>query len=170
MDFNFLQTHIDTLSQLEAIAKRHGCHISFSTTAEADADIFDILDIIEISEEAHAFLEDHLPDSTVGAFSAIKFWLVDDLTGTDSFYEYAEYDVKGYLDEEDWAEASDDVTNELESDYQDGYFQIRRTKETVSGFDGSAAQGGCYRPDMALKYFGDMVCDKLNEPKIVAAY
>ena len=38
------------------------------------------------------------------------------------------------------------------------------------GYDGRHIDGRCYREGMALKFFGDLVCDYLNEPRIERVY
>jgi hypothetical protein len=171
LNFEFLPAHISTLAKLEALCERHGCHITFATNAEASVDISDLISRVGLSQEAQDFLESHFPSDTLAECSGISFTLHNsNPSDCDPTYNYIRYEIEGQLDEDDWAEAAPTVRDELESEIGEGYFRAESTEEHAYGFKGDAAKGGCYRAGMALKYFGDMVCDQLGEPRIVDTY
>lgn len=45
-------------------------------------------------------------------------------------------------------------------------FQDTKTDENVYGFKGLERTSPCYRPDIIIKVFADLVCDYLGEPRI----
>ena len=54
--------------------------------------------------------------------------------------------------------------------YRDYYFYDEGAYTKVYGFNGVETKVNVYREGMAVKNFGDLVCDYLHEPRIIKTY
>lgn len=178
MTVDFYKSHIETLCELKELAYKHNCSIAFGVRNDSNPELnFDDCD--EIFPEN--ILEDlkRCGDIVKGYRNATYLWfeLYDrntcryhNMTYVDGDY-YIEYDrfyfeeveeeTQNWIEENvaDWSDPTDDHLTFCKSF---GY-----TKS--SGFNG-AETPNVYRSGMALKFFGDLVCDYLGEDRIVRTY
>ena len=72
-----------------------------------------------------------------------------------------------------WEKTEEWIRNTLTDEYIDKdeqYWSYETTDTVVRGFDGVSTYINVYREGMALKFFGDLVCDYLGEPRIIRTY
>lgn len=183
MDVYFGSVHLQTLCDLEQLANKHNCFIHFGVNQHNSEDI-DIEsdfgcspEIIEELEEKGYF------DSGEQRFEATTLWfeLFDNNNCTHHQLEYidgyerAEYIVNKFEELSDEAEnfldeaSGDDggYNPYCDSDIRTLYRSFAGTK--ITGFPGQE-HPSVYREGMALKFFGDLVCDYLGEERIVRVY
>ena len=181
MNITLGQTHIKTLTKLQAIAEKHNCSISFGTNDHTDleADFEDFKDYYDgLTEKICSEIVDNLQANSVRLFiSNYWFELYD---GNKKKYNNLTYTIiEGYAEfDEDYN--SDDISEETqefiennmkEYDYIGPTLEFNSSKQNIRGFDGvDKSQINVYREGMLLKFFGDLVCDYLGEEKIVEVY
>lgn len=176
---NFYGAHVQTLSDLNELAKKHNCTITFGIDnlfdRGADWSIYNCPKRI-INELENKGSVNYDEDLTTG----IRYWfelydktkdVSNTLTYTKGFakrvYE-VDYDqelsesAKNWIEEIllDWQDISDDDKYELWTDFGG---------TTMTGFKGRK-KPDVYREGMLLKFFGDLVCEYLHEPYIVRTY
>ena len=200
MPLDFTTVHMDTLVDLYEIAKKHDCAIRISIRDNqneaawntGDECLNQMLDYF-VEKKEITILE---KEAITGTFTALEgyafhdsvwFELVEKLQDGDYKHHYMAYhqysfganverDKIGWFDSdapclrektEEW------IRNTLTDEYIDKdeqYWSYETTDTVVRGFDGVSTYINVYREGMALKFFGDLVCDYLGEPRIIRTY
>lgn len=177
MNIYFGSSHLQTLCDLKTLAEKHNCLIHFGAYQENTVDV--------TLEEFKGGTQEIIKElQNKGSFSSgchnvttMWFELFDNTNKTHhtlsycqgmEFIEYTldiledlSYEADSFLENNlvDWQSMTDD--NLLIS---------RSLDETrVTGFP-EQERPCVYREGMALKYFGDLVCDYLKEPRIKRVY
>lgn len=180
MNFEFYESHIKTLCDLQALAEKHNCKLAFGTAGNSFDD--------EIDE---SFLEEYLNCPKDIAKEICEKCYFEEVRGdySKSFFELYDKTKEKYhkltyftLSVGFKVEADGDLSTEAEDwldnsstgdEYPDDneYFMIvDTTREQVFGFDGIKKEGWIYRPGIMLAVFTQLVCDYLNEERIKRVY
>lgn len=177
MNVYFGSNHLQTLCDLKALAEKHNCFIRFGVDQENTTDVT-LEDFEGSTKEIIEELQNKGSFSN-GCYEVTNMWfeLFDATNETYHILSYCQgresveytldiledlsYEANSFLENNlvDWQSMADD--NLLISCSLDG------TK--VSGFP-EQERPYVYREGMALKYFGDLVCDYLKEPRIKRVY
>ena len=186
MNIDFCTPHAETLADLMALAKKHNCVIRFGFYSnferEVDRDILQHHNLTdELVEELYEKME--ISDSA-STFDKVWFELYDNSEKTSNTMAYlcsdtyfvvkkdGEFDFR--LEDEEpseqlvaWLEEHDEMY-----DYDAYTISLHHNPTVIYGFGnkGRIEDYRCYRSGMALKFFGDLVCDYLNEPRIQRCY
>ena len=183
MDVYFGSVHLQTLCDLEKLANKHNYFIHFgvnqhnSEDVDIESDFGCSPEIIQELDEKGSF------DGEKSKYEATELWFQLFDSNNKSYhrlmyiegYEMAVYTVDKF------EELSDEKENFLESisgddcgynpycdpDIRTLYRSFDKTK--IAGFPGQE-RPSVYREGMALKFFGDLVCDYLGEERIARTY
>lgn len=177
MNIYFGSTHLQTLCDLKALAEKHNCYIHFGVDQENSVDVdFNEFDgatkkIIEELQDKGEFLNQSY------CKTSMFFELFDANNSTYNILTYSDGEqsvyYKRYYCEDLSAEAEAFLEDNLvEWQTMNGdelliYCRLGGTK--VTGFP-NQEHPNVYREGMALKFFGDLVCDYLGEERIVRPY
>jgi len=164
MDIAWGSNHMKTLSELTALAEKHNCTIELYTQ-NYDENISDVPDTFKLDNKSKKIIENHSSEGRYN-FSSICLELHDISKGTYCRLNYIEEILCGFIEDSD--ELDEDTKEELDLN-SDNYFYLREEYDEIEGFKG-VEEHGCYREGMVVKYFGDMVCDYLKEPRIIRTY
>lgn len=187
MNLTFSQSHINTLKKLLGIAEIHNCKINFGTrnsdSPDFDSDILNMCGVNKrITDKLDNSFEHNISIvSPCTNISEIWFELYDKNKGKYNTMSYGEFGCSFYIEkdydfDEEKEKSLTDFIEENQTDYgwEDGksFFNFRIAPTTIYGFKYKAKHRDfrVYRPDMALKYFGDLVCEYLKEPYIKEVY
>jgi hypothetical protein len=184
MNINFYTAHLETLCELKKIAEKHNYEIrlgfrhDFSNHLDTETLLNRGIDkkVIEILEKPFNYNISILDIKS----SNDSFWfeLYDKEKDKSHTMSYCECDC-GFKIETDFDyeenELLENFIDEHRSEYCDcgeNLFRFENAPTIIYGFgyDGRHIDGRCYREGMALKFFGDLVCDYLNEPRIERVY
>lgn len=181
MNVSFGTSHMETLADLMQLAAKHNCKITFGCYSSHEADMDeDILKRHKFTEEDIAFIRDNMNIGTLDStFDKIWFELYDKNTNTHNTMAYIESST--YLsvsqDEFPYEYPSDDLTEKLEEHdemLESGVYTLHLSHNPtiIFGFGNTEKieDYRVYREGMALKFFGDLVCDYLKEPRICRCY
>lgn len=186
MNIEFYSNHMDTLADLMKLAEKHNCTIAFGVTSSNENDIDE--DILKKSGFTDALLEEMKDKMDVAraasTFDKVWFQLRDKNTGMYHHMVYIESStcvIVKRLAELDFRfpdeEPSDDLIARLEEydqmlDYGEYTIHEHYNPTIINGFGNEkrVEDYRVYRSGMALKYFGDLVCDYLGEPRIDRVY
>lgn len=184
MDISLYSSHIDTLCDLKNIAEKHNCQIHFGVRHSKDDDIdYTILEglipkwmVREIKSEEYLIVSNAHSESTTYWFelyekSKDKYHVLSYIQSNTSFN--AEAFNYGSVKNIDKAEKVEKWLDENRSEYSDDKFFYYSSSPThIYGFGNAKkiVDGRVYREGMALKYFGDLVCDYLEEERISRVY
>jgi hypothetical protein len=177
----FNSTHIDTLSELNSIAKKHNCTIRLYVGDNNSIEAEDIIDVFkeqyELSNPAAEELVSNFEIQNPQSYLASICFELAEQTENGTMYHQLSY-IEGYVCcelYESYGRFIDDISDELQSwfdnyweDPDGGFIHKSFSYTKVKGFNGATAD--VYREGMALKFFGDLVCDYLDEPRIVKVY
>lgn len=173
MNILFYKSHTDTLRDLQNIAEKHNCYIQLAFHSDSGADIDE-----ELLEE-NGFNIEALRDLSLNhehyEKQMICFMLVEKggitkihslrYTECNTYFDFEECELFGCENEE--------FVNFMEEHCEhEGFINIRDSHTTINGF-GLEKPKKCdlvYRSGMALKFFGDYVCDYLGEERIDRVY
>lgn len=183
MDIYFGSVHLQTLCDLEKLANKHNCFIHFGVNQHNSEDV-DIETDFSLSPEIMQELNEKGNfDAEKMKYEATELWFQLFDNNNNSYhrlmyidgYERAVYTV------DDLEKLSDEAEDVLESASGDDYgynpycdpdirMLYRSFEETkITGFP-NQKHPSIYREGMALKFFGDLVCDYLGEERIVRTY
>lgn len=184
MNIEFTSAHMQTLCELKEMADKHGCKITFGVTQSYGFVGFE--KFIDYSEDILDELNDlGYFDSDVERGDHITFWFqLYDPNSKTTKYNTLQYGTGWQATEYRFYETLDDDTDISEktraflednvadwsSIYADTvtlYSSFGETK--ITGFEGQTSPE-VYREGMALKFFGDLVCDYLGEERIDRVY
>lgn len=188
MNFDFYNSHIETLCDLQALAKKHNCKLAFGTRNNSFDDeidesflkeyldcpediakeICEKCDFIEVrGNYTNSFFE--LYDKEKGKYNTLTYFT---LSGAFKIVTYEGISCQNNLSgkTKDWL-ADNSMNGEWGyDDLDDFYMHIDATKEEVHGFEGIKKEGHIYRPGIMLAVFTQLVCDYLKEERIVRTY
>lgn len=174
MNTHFTTSHLQTLQELVAIAESHNCYINFGTSADSCAEI---LDELLLEKGFDNVLLDELNYNVETAnehFSIYDIWfeLFDRNTGKSNILSYTQLQTSFSFNElgDDVSYTLQDKLKEMDT-YGDRFISVRSDETKIHGFNqGDKICHLVYRPGMALKFFGDYVCDYLGVPRIERVY
>lgn len=181
MYIDFYNQHCETLCELIQMAKKHQCSIKFGFRSDTGSDLdVDILLENGFTQELGEEFLDNIDVRDVNCnYNCIWFELYDTRDKTHHTLEYSDNNVSFYFDDTyDSDIVSEDLINlidEVKSEYIPGFIQLRGGGTKIFNFseeskDEWVQTNEVYRSGMALKFFGDYVCDYLGEEKIVRVY
>lgn len=188
MNTVFSSTHLETLVDLQALAKKHNCRISFGCNSNSDGEINnDILRDNDASEEVikklnHAWEYNISINNIQSTNEQIWFQLYDPngkkhCNGM-SYYNnrvYFEVNFDDNFDEEN----NQDLIDWLEEHKMDYLYSFNKyiicldsapTIITGFGYEEEHKDYRVYREGMALHYFTELVCNYLKESMIKRTY
>lgn len=184
MNISFGGNHMDTLADLMRLVEKHNCCIRFGFDASSEREIDkDILKRYGFSDELFSEMDDKMTISDCqSTFSKIWFELYDKTANKTNTFAYIESDT--YFSVEKISEFDfryENPSNELEEwleEYDecwdiDNYIINKAYNPTIIygfGNEKRIEDFRVYRSGMALKYFSDLVCDYLREPRIDRCY
>lgn len=178
---SFTTAHVDTLSELNSIAKKHKCTIRLYVGDSNSIETEDVIDILKerydlsspAAEELASNFEMQNPQSHL---TSVCFELAEPADSGTKYHKLSY--TEGYICCELYESSSkhiygisDELQNWFDNYWEDpdsGFIHKSFSYTKVTGFNGATAD--VYREGMALKFFGDLVCDYLNEPRIVKVY
>ena len=180
MYIDFYDQHCQTLCELIQMAKKHQCNIKFGFRSDSRAEIDeDILFNNGFTETLRREFFDNVEvNSEHYSNECLWFELYDTRDKTYHTLEYIDSNTFFYFDKD---YSDDDLSEELielidELEYEGmGFINIRDNKTRIFGFAEASKNdwvetNEVYRSGMALKFFGDYVCDYLGEERIVRVY
>ena len=185
MNLFFSTAHLNTLTKLKEMAEKHNCKIVFSIRYGCNRDLDDetlklckvdkrIIDKFNYPEKHSITIEDYLSSESKICFEfydnekhkcyTMSFVELECFFRIEKDFDYDEQKEKfleKFIEENrvDWSE--------------DEILMNFRTCPTIIygfGYKKRHIDYRVYRPDMALKYFGDLVCKYLKEPYIKETY
>lgn len=183
MNIYFSSTHLQTLCNLKALAEKHGCSINFGVN-----DFDDFTGYEKFTDYSEAVIEElrdrgyFWTDTEKGSATGSWFELFDpnnekchyhNLTYF-SGWQAVEYEPDDDIDDDnplskEAEEFLGDNTYE-ECDYGGkNLLYVSFADTEIRGFEGQE-HPSVYREGMALKFFGDLVCDYLGEERITRVY
>ena len=184
MNIYFNSTHLQTLCDLKALAEKHGCSISFGVN---DFDDFTGHEkFTDYSENIIEELRDRgyfWTDTKKGSATGFWFKLFDpnnekchyhNLTYF-SGWQAIEYELNDDVDDDNpLSKEAEEFLEDNTYDYSDCFgtkrlLQVSFAETEIRGFEGQE-HPSVYREGMALKFFGDLVCDYLGEERIGRVY
>ena len=180
MQVVFGKSHMDTLTELYEIAKKHGGSITFGTDSDISTDLDEeVLKENGFTDELIAELKVQELKEVMSTCDRVWFELVigreyHTLTyRQDSTYFYWERDNSGYFYREEPTEELIKLCEEKDDlGYADRYsVDLYYQPTIIYGFGAEPVKDfRVYRSGMALKFFADLVCDYLGEPRIDRVY
>ena len=185
-------THLDTIMQLIEIAHKHKCQIFISSGKrhypykdEATQAVYEYCcDKKGLPENLKEELGDKID---VDEASFLHEWICFELVERDpdgflktNHLTYSSYEMGlfGKADKDPWADGLSQEAEDWLSDHCPSYdpcfsgpvILFSETDDSVYGFEGVDTKVNVYREGMAVKFFGDLVCDYLHEPRIEKVY
>ena len=181
MNIEFTNAHMETLMQLKALVEKHGCRITFGVDSWTGIDP-EFEEFNGYTDEIYGELTDKGTFSN-GVIDMTKFWFqFHDPNNKERQYHYLEYSegeqaiTYKLISLEELSEKAECFIEENRVEWDDistlddGVVLFKRLGGTIiKGFDG-LAHPNVYREGMALKFFGDLVCDYLGEKRINRTY
>lgn len=184
MNIDFGSNHMQTLADLQALAEKHNCKITFGFYSNSDHELDD--DVLEkhgFTEEMREELRDSdlmLIKDCTSTFEKVWFELLESNGKSNTMayiqsgtYFIAELEDSFYREKE----ASDELIAKLEERdemYYTGQYTINLSHNPtiIYGFGNKekVEDYRVYRSGMALHFFSNLVCDYLNEPRIKRVY
>ena len=181
MNFDFYSAHFQTLSELQQMAEKHNCKITFGFTSDVfDGDDTDeLLDIFNCPDKVREeIIDDFSIELKSGMYTKIYFELYDRDKQHYNQLTYYQHEVLVELENtnrfnyhsnetEEWLEENKTDWSNFDDKY---YLYSEDTKEEVHGFEGIKKEWNIYRPGIMLAVFTQLVCDYLGEERIVRTY
>lgn len=181
--------HIDTICQLKEIAAKHNCKIAiYVEDHNAHSSDDAISSILE-----HIMESDHLSQEDIDSLTAnydftnahythdiVCFELIEP-SGKETPFDRFTYHQMIYRQfnlgmeceyHESWdTELSEEAEKWADNNVDYDYFYKEYDQTDIKGFPGvDTSKTHVYREGMAVKFFGDLVCDYLGEPRIIKTY
>lgn len=173
MNIGFYKAHTDTLRDLQNIAEKHNCYIQFGFDSNSGADIDE--DLLEENGFDIEALRDLSLEHECYERQTIWFNLVEksDTTKYHSL-SYTECNTYFWFDEDELCDCENEEFVEFMQNHHEyeGFIHKSDNYTLIMGF-GLETPKKCYlvyRSGMALKFFGDYVCDYLGEERIDRVY
>lgn len=183
MNIDFGLSHMQTLAELMQIAEKHNCRITFgfATSPEQEIDE-DVLKRNGFTDELIEEMKEKMTiNDAVSSFDKVWFELYDQNNKTHSSLTYIESGTYFVLPKDNYYIFSEGISEELENllyehdeFYRSDEYVIHESYNPtiIHGFGNNEKirDFRVYRSGMALKFFGDLVCDYLKEPRIERSY
>ena len=183
MHVMFTETHLETLCELKALAEKHNCSIRFGV--HNSSGFIDYEKFIGYSKNIIEELQKHgvFCDGTQqGTLTDLWFELFDP-NNAKRYYHGLRYSKGLQVVEYKFDDDIDDdnpLSKEAEKFLEDNHYKefadceqkilyVSFSETKISGFE-KQEHPNVYREGMALKFFGDLVCDYLGEERIVRTY
>lgn len=184
MNIDFSGSHMDTLADLMRLAEKHNCCIRFGFDASSEREIDeDILEKYGFTDALLQEMDDQMIiEDSQSTFSKVWFELYDktrNTTNTMAYIESGTYFSVERISELDFRHKypSNELMEWLEENDEcweaDNYIIHKSHNPTIIygfGNEKRVEDFRVYRSGMALKYFSDLVCDYLGEPRIYRVY
>ena len=182
MNIDFGRSHMETLADLMRIADKHSCVITFGIGSSPSIDLDEeLLEKSGLTSELIEEMRDKKQITEVASlFDKAWFELYDKRNNTHSTLAYIESSTHFVVSRDNYSlfeEVSADLEEWLDDhdDFgrPDEYFiMVSHNPTIIHGFGNKEKieDFRVYRSGMALKFFGDLVCDYLKEPRIVRSY
>lgn len=184
MNIDFHSGHIETLCDLKTIAEKHNCKISFGVRSYTEYTLDEgLLKQEGFTDDEINYIKDSL--DVVDACTtndSIYFELIEKDSKKVNSLMYVKSSATIIIDKDSYRdccldEMADELCNKLyehDATCDDDNFTICIDDDPtiIRGFgnDEKIINHVVYRSGMALKYFGDYVCDYLGEPRIERVY
>ena len=182
MNIDFGTSHMETLSDLMKLAEKHNCRITFGFASMPEQEIDE--DILKKNGFTDKLIEEMKEKMTiedaVSSFDKLWFELYDKNNKTHNSLVYIESGTHFVLPKDDYylihgiSEELEALLDEHDEFYRPDEYVIHECHNPtiIHGFGNKEKieDFRVYRSGMALKYFGDLVCDYLSEPRIVRCY
>lgn len=183
MNIDFATPHMETLSDLMKLAKKHNCGIAFGFASSPEQEIDeDILKKNGFTDDLIEEMKDKMTiDDAASSFDKLWFELFDRNNNTHHSMTYIESGTYFVLPKDNYYLFSEGISEELEK-LLDEHDEFYRPDEYVihESYNPTIIHGfgnkekiedfRVYRSGMALKFFGDLVCDYLKESRIARCY
>lgn len=175
MDTTFGTAHMSTLTKLKELAEKHNCVIAFGFDSNATDD-FRLDEVVEYVDDLTESIAEELEDELIShrrlkSESKIWFELYDKTKKTYNVLSYSEIEGFVSFNTDDYYSLSSEAESFLTNNEYDGFISFRSDPQCITGFEGvDTSEINVYRSGMALKFFGDLVCDYLGEERIVECY
>ena len=183
MNIYFSSTHLQTLCDLKALAEKHGCSITFGVDSSDDFIGYEKFtdyseNIIEELRNRGYFWTDTEKGSTV----SLWFELFDPNNEKRHYQNLTYFSGWQAVEYEPDDDIDDDnpLSKEAEEFLEDNAYEecdYGRKNLLYTSFADTEIRGferqehpSVHREGMALKFFGDLVCDYLGEERIVRTY
>ena len=181
MYIDFYDQHCQTLCELIQMAKKHQCNIKFGFRSDNSDDLdCEILMENGFTQELGEEFLDNIDVRDVNCnYNLIWFELYDTRDKTHHTLEYSDNTVSFYFDDtydsDTISQKLVDLIDEVKSEYVPGFIQLSGGGTKIYNFSEESKgewvqRNEVYRSGMALKFFGDYVCDYLGEERIVRVY
>lgn len=177
MNITFYNSHIETISELDALARKHNCRIAIGTENYIrHPDDFEITDMMKQKDENLKLLDDNNITiySGICLESSIWFELSDWRSREKAKYNLLIYSLSsGYVEfDRDELECLDDeIKDSIYDDYgHDDTIVFDFSNTEIIGFENVEHEVNVYRVGIALREFSYLVCDYLGEPRIERTY
>ena len=182
MNLDFCSNHMETLADLMKIAEKHNCRIAFGINTSSSSDIDeDILKKHSFTDELIAEMRDKMTINDVSSsFDKVWFELYDQESKKHNTMAYIESGTYFVLPKDDYylihgiSEELETLLDEHDECYRSDEYVIHEcyNPTIIHGFgnEKKVEDFRVYRSGMALKFFGDLVCDYLKEPRISRVY
>lgn len=181
MNIDFGTSHMETLADLMKIAEKHNCKITFGFASSHEPDIDEeILKKHKFTDEDIEFMQINMTIETKES-TFDKLWL-ELYDGNKKTYNNLVYiESSTYLTVREEYSPSDYPSEELRQkleendemlDHEVYTLALSHNPTIITGFgnEKKIEDFRVYRSGMALKFFGDLVCDYLGEPRISRCY
>lgn len=192
MNITFGSTELQTLNELQEIAKKHNMGIHMGYRSDSGFGGYSIMCVVEVNEKVIKCIKDneHLCAEAIFSSSSVWFELFDRENRDYHTMTYAEeelnFDIEGVSEMIESCKTTEEKTAMREfidewSSYEfefgeegadSAHIVIAASPTIITGFGEKdlVKDYRVYRSGMALKYFGDLVCDFLGEPRIERVY
>lgn len=188
MNTTFSSTHLETLVDLQKLAEKHNCKISFGCYSNTNKEIDnDVLEENEASEEIIDKLDSGyrqgISVNNIQSTNEQVWFQLYDPNGEKHYNVMTYYENRTYFEVEFDYDFEEDNNKDLVewlqehnadwNDDKDKYIICLDSAPTIiTGFDYEEEHKDCriYREGMALHYFTELVCDYLKEPMINRIY
>lgn len=186
MNIEFFNSHIETLTDLVKLAEKHNCkiHFGFYSSSEREIDR-DVAATVGLTDELLQEIYDKMTVADcASSFDKVWFELFDARNNTYNTMTYIESEIffiVEMLSEFDFRFDEDTPSNEL-IEWLELHDRLWSTESytineshnptIIHGFGNEKRieDFRCYRSGMVLKFFADLVCDYLGEPRIHRVY
>ena len=189
MNINFTSAHLETLCELKVIAEKHDCKIDFGVQTVNYDEVHDELDLEMLMHFGFTYsdimyINDHMrinyhSESTEAVWFELRESKGDKTNIHQMYYGVNTINLSidrnnlglySQPDNESVLEKLDE--HSLNYDNYDYVISESYDKTLICGFgnDKDIEDNRVYRFDIALKYFADLVCDYLGEPRIERVY
>ena len=184
MNITFNSSHMKTLIKLQDIAAKHDAIIRMGMNSNASSaeDPSIIFDYVNFSEKTRRLIEDKdfdfIENIAISATDCIWFSLKEKEKNHELAYITSEIGINlsymsDFIDDIEDENIQDEIEEEITyEEINNNWMHRSDSKTRIYGFGhkNNIEDHRVYRPGMALKFFSDLVCDYLGEPRIIETY